>query len=189
MKTNFTYLVKTFYSETNILDYYCKQFNASFSDLGLLINRFSNYLVSLKSNYNYNLNVADMLEKHDFTEFLRLIIENEIIDLLVIPKDYYSLTEMLSEMQDFFPLVNSYYTIDLDENYQSKYDKMQVIKIIYSEILIYAISDISYSLEDIINILAKGYQIESISIKTEKEFVDYENNYPYLMVYFEFKGC
>lgn len=189
MRSNFTYLVNVVYPELDIFNYYCKQFNASFSDLSLLINRFSNYLVSLKSDSNCNLTVVELIEQYDFTNFFQKVIEREIIDLLIIPKDYYSLTELLIEMQDFFPLVNSFFTIDSDENYQSNYNKTQVIKVIYSEILNYAIAEYSYGLEDVVNILRDGYQVESITIKTEKEFVDYESNNPILMTYFVFKGC
>jgi len=186
-ETKFTYTSKVLYPAMDIFSYYCCEFNASFNDLNLLVNRFSNYLVSIKSNYNYKTSFNDILNNNDFEEFIQEIIDSEIIDLLVISKDPYFLNEKLSEMQSFFPLVNSFYTIDMNGNYRSKHDMVQVIKVIYSTILNYAICDFSYTIEDVASMIGNDYEIESISVNPVIEFVNNIIRDSSTIIYFNIK--
>lgn len=173
---NVNYIVPINFPELDLLEYCCERFNMALSDVWLVIIESAEYFCHVRSNIidNGNMNGLPLiLTENDYHNIINNdwgmgesldILISEIVETMDIPFDQKDLFKILVDMQINFGSVNTHYTIDSNGVYDSIYEKHEVIKIIYGEVLYRALYEFDDKIINIVNLILAGYDVSLVDI-------------------------
>lgn len=202
---NTNYIISKEFPELGLLLYYHEHFNTSLSDVWLPIIEVVDFIYieinDSKECMGFSLNnmvvsgncnllqlpisdsdIRTILDGNgdEIAELLDYVIK-EIISTIYIPLPEDELYTLLEDMQTKFGLVNSFYTIE-DGRYLSDYSMVDVIEVIYYEILHYIIQVFHGNIIDMIKLRLAGYDIDLVDVIPDKSSNNYNDK---LMIIYE----
>lgn len=195
---NTNYIISKEFPELGLLLYYYEHFNTPLSDVWLpiieVVDLISIEINDYKECMGFSLNnmvvsgncnllqlpisdsdIHTILDGNDgeIAELLDSVIK-EIISTIYIPLPEDGLYTLLEDMQTKFGLVNSFYTIE-DGRYISDYSMVDVIEVIYYEVLHYIIQVFHDNIIDMIKLRLAGYDIDLVDVIPDKSSINYND--------------